>query len=153
MAAVIGHLEQFDKSVEQWISYIEWFEHFTIANGISEGRKVAALLSVIGGKTYGLLRSLIAVPKPGDKTYKDIVEVFQEHFCPKPLVIADRFRFHKCNQEEGESITQDVAVLKKLAQHCEFDTALNATLRDRLVCSLRSEAIQKRLLSESTLTY
>lgn len=34
------------------------------------------------------------------------------------------------------------AALKKLAEHCEFDNHLNGTLRDRFVCSLKSDAIQ-----------
>ncbi len=45
-----------------------------------------------------------------------------------------------------------VAVLKILAEHCEFGDVLNDTLRDRLVCGLRCEGIQKRLLTESNLT-
>ena len=45
-----------------------------------------------------------------------------------------------------------VAALRKLAEHCEFGDVLNDILRDRLVCGLRNEAAQKRLLTESTLT-
>lgn len=45
-----------------------------------------------------------------------------------------------------------VAALKKLAEHCEFNDVVNDTIRDRLVCGLRSEAAQKRLLTESALT-
>lgn len=44
-------------------------------------------------------------------------------------------------------------MLKKLAEHCEFGYNLNDALRDRLVCGLSSESIQKKLLTESTLTY
>ena len=82
------------------------------------------------------------------------VDYFWEktHYSPKPLIIAERFRFHKRNQEEGESISQFVAVLKQLSEHCEFEHFLNDTIRDRLVCGMRSGAIQKRLLTESNLT-
>lgn len=121
-------------------------------NGIAEEVKVATFLSVIGPKTYSLLRSLAQPQKPGEKTYNDIVKILDKHFTPKPLVIAERFRFHKRNQEESESVVQYVAVLKKLSEYCEFDAALNDTIRDRLVCGLRSEAIQKRFLTEANLT-
>lgn len=56
MAATIGHMEGFDESVEPWTTYIERFEHFVEANSIEADKKVPVLLSVIGGKTYGLLR-------------------------------------------------------------------------------------------------
>ncbi len=37
--------------------------------------------------------------------------------------------------------------------HCKFGTYLNDALRDRLVCGLRIEAIQKRLLAVKELTF
>ncbi|KAK7909596.1 hypothetical protein WMY93_014280 [Mugilogobius chulae] len=113
---------------------------------------VPTFLSVVGGKTFNLLRSLVQPAKPGDKTYAEIVEILKDHYAPKPLIIAERFRFHKRNQEDGESVAQFVAVLKRLSEHCDFGLSLNDTIRDRLVCGLRSEAIQKRLLTETNLT-
>ncbi|XP_026142558.1 uncharacterized protein K02A2.6-like [Carassius auratus] len=153
MAAAIGHMEAFNESVEPWTTYIERFEHFIEANSIEAEKKVPVLLSVIGGKTYGLLRSLIAPEKPGEKSFKHITDTLQQHFSPKPLVIAERFRFHRRNQEESESVTQYVAVLRGLSEHCEFGGHLDDALRDRFVCGLKSEATQKRLLTESTLTF
>ncbi len=95
---------------------------------------------------------MILPEKPAIKSYNSIVATLAAHFAPKPLLIAERFRFHKRNQEEGESVTVFVAALRKLAEHCEFNDVLNDTIRDRLVCGLRSEAAQKRLLTESALT-
>lgn len=109
-------------------------------------------LSVIGPKTFNLLRSLLQPSKPGNKSFTESVHTLTKHFSLKPLVIAERFRFHKRNQEEGESVTMFVASLRKLAEHCEFKDVLNNTLRDRLVCGLRNEAAQKKLLTESDLT-
>lgn len=56
---------------------------------------------------------------------------------PKPLLIAERFRFHKRNKNEGESIAAHVDELKKLSEHCQF--GLNDALRDRLVCGILKE--------------
>jgi hypothetical protein len=75
-----------------------------------------------------------------------------DHLSPKPLSIAERFRFHKRKQLEGESINDYVAVLRKLAKHCDFGDRLADDLRDRLVCGMRHENIQKKLLSEAGLT-
>ena len=68
-------------------------------------------------------------------------------------MIAERFHFHKRNQAVGETSTEFDAALRRLATHCKFGDALEEALRNRFVCGLRHEAIQRRLLSESDLTY
>lgn len=120
MATIIGHVEAFDEAREQWTTYVERFEHFVEANDISKEKRVSVFLSVMGASTYGLLRSLIAPVKPGTMEYDDIVNTLQAHFTPRSIVIVERFKFHKMNQAEGESVAQYVAVLKRLAEHCEF---------------------------------
>ena len=72
----------------------------------------------------------------------------KDHLKPKPLTIAKRFKFNCRKQQEGESIAQFLAELRKLAETCNFGVILNEQLRDRLVEGLRSEPIQKQLLSE-----
>lgn len=80
------------------------------------------------------------------------MKLMQDHLKPKPLTIAERFRFHKRVQKEGESIAQFVAELRKLAEQCDFKEYLEEAIRDRLVCGIRNEAIQRKLLSEEDLT-
>lgn len=122
------------------------------ANEIDDVKLVPTFLSVMGPKTFNLLRNLLQPDKQGSKTYEQIVDTLTAHFSPKLLVIAERFRFHGHSQEEGESVVMFVAALRKLAVHCEFGNVLNDSLRDRLVCGLRNEAIQKKLLTECDLT-
>jgi hypothetical protein len=74
------------------------------------------------------------------------------HLNPKPLIIAERFRFHKRDQQENESVAQFVAAVKKLTKHCEFGLFRDDAIRDRIVCGLRSQNMQKRLISEKALT-
>lgn len=62
---------------------------FTKANDINEEKLVPVLLSVMGTKTYGLLRNLITPAKPGDLTYQEIVTTLSEHYSPKPLIMAE----------------------------------------------------------------
>ena len=68
-------------------------------------------------------------------------------------MIAQRFHFHKRDQATGESIADYDASLRKLASQCKFGDSLEEALRDRFVCGLRHEAIQRRLLSEADLSY
>ena len=68
-------------------------------------------------------------------------------------MITEHFHFHKRYQAAHESIADFDAALRKLAVHCKFGKHLQETLRDRFVCGLRHKAIQRCLLTKSTLTY
>ena len=84
----------------------------------------------MGSKAYGLLRSLLAPTKPTEKKFEDLVKVMKDHLNPKPLVTAERFKFHKINQKEGETIAEYLAALRKLADACNFQDFLGEALRD-----------------------
>ena len=57
---------------------------------------------------------------------------------PKPLIIAERYRFYKRDQQEGESVNEYVAELRKLSKYCECSAFLNDALRGKIVCELRN---------------
>ena len=76
----------------------------------------------------------------------------KKHYEPAPLVIAERFHFHKQSQTTEESVAEFLAELRRLATHCKFEGYLEQALQDRLACGLRNESIQKKLLSEDNLT-
>ena len=106
----------------------------------------------MGAKTYSLVKSLFAPDSPGDKTYTEVCDKLKTHSNPKPREIAERFRFMKRNQKDGESIADFNAAIRKLAATCNFDN-LNKQLRDRLVCGLKAENIQHKLLAMDNLDY
>ncbi|KAK3769385.1 hypothetical protein RRG08_055103, partial [Elysia crispata] len=107
----------------------------------------------IGAKTYQLLRSLTSPDLPSTKSYDELKVVLNKHLSLQPLEIAERFRFHKRNQREGESIQDYTVKIKRLSEHCKFVLHLDQSLRDKLVCDLRDTAIQKRLLQEADPTF
>jgi len=80
-------------------------KQYFIANEIKEEKVAAVILCLIGNKTYGLPQNLCAPEKPSSLFFKDIVETLQQHLSPKPLLIAERFRFHRRNQLEGETVS------------------------------------------------
>ena len=151
-AAVIGSMREFNPESEKISAYLERMTIYFSANDIAEAKQAAVLLTVIGPQTYSLLRSLTAPDLPHDKAYAALSALLKSHFEPKPLVIAERFHFHRRNQRGDESTAIFVAELRRLSAYCEFGD-LDDALRDRLVCGLRNESIQKRLLSEANLTY
>ena len=46
-----------------------------------------------------------------------------------------------------------MAILRKLAEHCDFKETTNDMLCDRLVCRVKHDRIQRALLTESELTF
>ena len=82
--AILVKMGEYCPSSEEWPQYIERLEFFLIANKVTDNAlKRATLLSVIGPRTFKLLRNLITPAKPGDKTYAELVEVLTDHFSPK----------------------------------------------------------------------
>ena len=150
--ATVGRIEEFNPEKERISTYLERVDLFFVANKVEEVKQVATLLSVIGGKTYALLSDLLAPDKPASKTLKQLKRTLQTHFEPKPVVIAEHFQFHRRNQEAGESVAEYEAELRHLAANCKFGDHLTQAIRHRLVCGLRSEGAQKRLLAEADLT-
>ena len=72
---------------------------------------------------------------------------------PKPLVTVQRFHFYSRFRQPEESISTFVAELRNLAKDCDFGTTLEDNLRDRLICGIADQILQKRLLSEQNLTF
>ena len=105
---------------------------------------MAVFLSATGSKTYSLLRNLLVPTAPREKSFADIVATLKEHFEPKPLIIAERFTFHQRQQNQGEKVAEYVSELRRLALRCEFGPYLEEALRDRFVCGLKSEGVQKK---------
>ena len=141
---VFCQLEAFDPEV----AYLERVDLFFTANDIRPDKQVSVFLTVVGRRNYALIKSLTAPTLPQEKSYEDLKAVLLAHFRPKPLLIAERFRFYQRNQAAGESVHDFLADLRRLTITCEFEDFLDQALRDRFACGLRAEGMQKRLLTK-----
>ena len=160
---LFGQVGQFDKGKENFTAYLERFDMFIEANGIvaaagaggdaTRARIKAIFLTEIGAEVYNVLTNLVAPEKPRDKTFDQIKEVLKKHYDPKPLEIAESFRYWTTNQTGNQSIAQYIVHLKKLSLHCNFGTFLQRALRDKFVCGLSSERIQTKLLNTDELDF
>ena len=115
-------------------------------------KQIAVLLTVIGSETYSLLRNLLSPERPSTKSFVDIVNVLKHHLNPKPIVIAERYKFYERKQHGDEQLSDYIAQLRKLTEYCEFDNFLEQALRDKFVCGLYNTNLRKRLLAERYLT-
>ena len=133
--------------------YFKRLELFLVVNKVQDDQKVAHLLSGLGAKTYAVLKNLAAPRKPSECTLAQIKKLLIGHFKPKLPVIAERFAFHKCDQQPDEPIKEFFKIkIKVLGTHMQFfDDFLEQALRDCLVCGLTNNSIQKKLLAENDL--
>ena len=141
---LLGAIGEFEPTTETFTVYSERLDQFFVANNIgsyptgaseaviaaAEKKKVAVMISVIGKKTYSVLRDLCSPVNPKDKTFGQLCELLQQHFKPKRLEVAESYRFHRCFQEESETISVYSARLRHLASTCNFGEFLNRSLRN-----------------------
>lgn len=144
----IGHIEAFDETTSDWRSYEERLKAYLLVNDVPIAKKVPAFLSLIGAKTYALLKSLTAPDAPSSCEFDDLLKLLGDHLAPQPSVIGERAKFYKRSQRSGESIAEFVAELRSLVQSCEFGSFLDEALRDCFVCGLLREDIQRVLFTE-----
>ena len=99
------------------------------------------------------MQNILSPTKPSEKTCKKLVEMLKHHFNPQPSEIVHRFKFDSITKRQTETVTEYVAELRRLAQDCNYEATLDQMQRDRLVCAIDDDRMQKRLLSEANLTF
>ena len=82
---LFGRLDSFDGGKDDWPLYKEQLEQYFVANKVADDdRKRAILLSACGSNTYEVIRNLVTLAKPADKSFKEICDLLREHFNPTP---------------------------------------------------------------------
>ena len=152
--ATYGQIKEFDDAKEEWSQYVERLGHYFLSNDIDDADKRKAIfLSVCGRKIYKLMCDLLSPAKPGDKSFQELSDLVRNHLQPKPSEIVQRYKFHSCFRQADQSVSDHVAHLRNLSTDCNFGATLEPMLRDRLVCGVNNDRIQRRLLSERDLNY
>ena len=154
--ASFGKIDEFDPTTDSWDIYCERLHHCFTARNIDENAtelKRAILLSEMGKTAYTLLRNVCAPVKPGDKTFAELIKLMRRHQHPQPSIIVERLKFHKRDRQPSESVAAYVSELRRLSVTCDFENNLDSSLRDRLVCGINDDGIQRRLLAEKTLDF
>ncbi|XP_049514115.1 uncharacterized protein LOC119436504 isoform X1 [Dermacentor silvarum] len=146
-------LPNFDDLTDKWKPYLIKVEAYFEANAISDSTKKRALLvAALSTSTVQILMGRIAPAKPNALSYDEVVKVLNDHYDPKRNEIAESFQFFNRCQHENESIQDFVVAIRRIADNCNFGDSLTRLLRDRIVCGVRSSAVQKQLLAKNDLT-
>jgi len=130
--AKIASLSTFENHQETWDTYVDRFEIYCTVNDVTEAKKTKVLLNMMGSQTFGLLQNLAAPKKPGDLTFSEVVTLLRKHLNPAPLIIAERFKFHRRDQGRGETVVEYLTEPRKLADRCQYGEMRAELIRDRL---------------------
>ena len=130
-------LEPFNSSKDDWNTWSRRFEQWLTLSSYSTGddepaKKHAAFCTYVDSATFKLLCSLCALKKPEELTFDQLKAKLDSQYGTKRLVLAETYRFYYCKQREGQSLTDYIAELRRLAITCEWsEEHLDDTLRDK----------------------
>ncbi|XP_047741571.1 uncharacterized protein LOC125179544 [Hyalella azteca] len=153
MAPYIGTMAEFDPEKDEFEVYIARMKLFFTANTVSEAKKASVFLTLVGGRTYSVLRDLLHPEDPGEQSFDVLAARLLEQYAPKRNKIAERFKFHRCKQLPDQTVSAYVAQLKKCASTCDYGTFLEESLRDKLIEGLKEATLQRELLKKSDVTF
>ncbi|XP_055910903.1 uncharacterized protein K02A2.6-like [Eupeodes corollae] len=145
-------VETFDKNKTKWSRWVSRLEGAFGLFHVLEAQKRDFLLHFMGSETYDILCDKLSPAQPNDKTFKDIVELLEQHFNPDPLEIVENYKFHLRKQQEGENVCEFLVNLRRLAASCNFGEYLLTALRNQFVFGLKSKVMQNRCLEQRKLT-
>ncbi|GCB62543.1 hypothetical protein scyTo_0000047 [Scyliorhinus torazame] len=127
-------------------------KYFFRANNIIPDEKQSfILLTACRPAAFAIMRSLTFPEAPDTKTFQELTDLVKECYDPEPPLILRRYWFYSAFRDTGESVTNFLTRLTRLAEACEFGLTLYEMLRDHLVCAINNLAKQKHLLGEAKL--
>ena len=160
MTTIIGLVEPYTPGTS-FTAYIDRLEQFFLVNKIKEDDKTPYFITMMGASIYETLMSLTLPELPSKKKYAELIKILKNYVEPSRNKRAERYRFHKLRQEQGESISDYILRLKVASQNCQFgdflgieaeakviNEALDDALIDKFIVGLRDENIQRIFLKE-----
>ena len=137
-----------------WTQWVEEFEAYADSKGLFDiaggdnanmrAQRKALLLYHAGPRVREINRTLAATARD---EYAGMVTALNNYFTVEPNVTFQRHLFRKHLQNEGETIAQYCARLRKAGTHCGYND-LEAQIRDQIVESCLSESLRRKLLEE-----
>ncbi|XP_075740802.1 uncharacterized protein LOC142787055 [Rhipicephalus microplus] len=143
----------FDEEADNWEAYRLRLEaYFEVHDVTDEKKRRAISVTALSTKTVDLLAARCAPAKIQDLKYEDAVKFLGERFAPACNEIAESYKFFTRNQLAGESVNEFLVEIRKIASRCNFGSALDRMLRDRIVCGLHDASVRRQLLAKAELT-
>jgi len=142
----MSQITEFKLEEDDICAWTERFELYILLNEINQHKNKLIFLTLLGNKSYSLMKVLCTPKKPVDKSYDDLKLLLLNYIHPKPNTITERYKFKERKQLSEETIVQFITVLKKMSEHCDFGLTLDNMLRDQLIRGLRDQHIKKKVV-------
>ena len=141
----------------RWKKWLQSFQYFLVAKGVvNDAQKKALLLHTAGIEVQELYETLTA---PGTDTferdtateYEKAVRILNAYFVTKLNEPYEKHVFRSMTQQDGETVDQFLARLRKQAQNFNFNDP-DVDIRDQDIDKCRSSVLRRKLLGKETLT-
>lgn len=93
---------------------------------------------------YDLCLSL----QPEEKTYEQLIRLYNKHFKFTISVFSERCEFYNSRKHREESIADWAARVRLLVTKYKFDQELEVILRDKFIMGLKNPKMMDRLFEE-----
>lgn len=103
------------------------------------------MLNALCDSAFALISDLCVPAKPEEKSFDELIQLFESHFQPQRAVFAEREAFYTASKDVHESCNEWAARVRRLAMHCEFGNVLNVILRDKFIIGYNGSIIREKL--------
>ena len=110
----MGNIEEYSPNTD-WKQYVERLEIFFELNNVQTDKQASSILTLMGSKMYGLLRSITAPRRPKELTYKEIVDTDPTFRGYRDEAIRDRFVCGLRNRAIQRKLLGEAELTLKLA--------------------------------------
>ncbi|KAF6207855.1 hypothetical protein GE061_016304 [Apolygus lucorum] len=148
----IGTLHSFSPKVNQWKIAKPRMVSFFKANSIEdEERKSSLFLNSLDEEGHRLIANLSVPKSPEEKTYKELIELFDKYFLPRESVFLASYKIVNATQEQNDALNEWLGRLRFYGSACQYSD-LDDRILDQFVLGLHKGPIKDRLFEEDRKT-
>lgn len=135
-----GDLPKFESWRDDWSAYKDRLEQLFVQKSVPVEKQKSAMLCMIDGDDYKVLRETCLPDSVMNKTYDELCQLMDSILLPKTFTFRKRCEFYKAKQEPDERISKWCTRIRRLSVACKFGRRSEQVLLDRFVSGLRPSA-------------
>ena len=131
---------------ENWSRFIQRFEIFNIASGMSvkdDKAQCSLFLHIIGEQALAIYNTFQFENTDDRFKLEKVAKKFEEYCTPKKNVTYERHKFFTRNQHAHETIDQYATELRHRTQSCEFGDLTESLIQDRIIVGMIDNRVRQ----------